>query len=146
MDRKSEDLSLNRAWAWSAWAWNSSGRSRTSWMVIAATMTMTSLSTPSRCASTSMRAMRGSTGMRARSCPIVVSFGRPPSSVSWSAESSCKTINPSRIALGSGGWTKGNFSIAPKRRETICKITLARFVRRISGSVNSGRDSKSSSE
>ena len=30
--------------------------------------------------------------------------------------------------------------------EIICRITAARFVRRISGSVNSGRDSKSSCE
>ena len=35
--------------------------------------------------------------------------------------------------------------MSPSPRLVICRITLARLVRRISGSVNSGRDSKSSS-
>ena len=36
--------------------------------------------------------------------------------------------------------------MSPRRREIICSTTEARLVRRISGSVNSGRASKLSSE
>lgn len=53
---------------------------------------------------------------------------------------------PSRIARESGGSTKGNFSMSPRPSAVICRMTAARLVRRISGSVNSGRDWKSSSE
>ena len=41
---------------------------------------------------------------------------------------------------------KGNFSISPRPAAVICRMTEARFVRRISASVNSGRETKSSSE
>ncbi len=54
------------------------------------------------------------------------------------------------MARESGGSTKGKFSTSFGPRATpmavICRMTAARLVRRISGSVNSGRDSKSSSE
>ena len=50
---------------------------------------------------------------------------------------------PSLIALGSGASRKGNCSISPNRRYFMRNITEARFVRMISGSVNSGLDSKS---
>ena len=40
----------------------------------------------------------------------------------------------------------GNFGTSPRPIAAICKITEARLVRRISGSVYSGRDSKSASE
>ena len=46
----------------------------------------------------------------------------------------------------SGGSTNGNRAISPSRSDVIWRMTEARLVRRISGSVNSGRDSKSSSE
>ncbi|CSI66340.1 Uncharacterised protein [Vibrio cholerae] len=46
----------------------------------------------------------------------------------------------------SGASTKGKASISPSPNAVICKITEAKLVRRISGSVNSGRDKKSSSE
>src|SRR5690606_39884986 len=46
----------------------------------------------------------------------------------------------------SGGSIKSKSSSEPKPRLCICKITDARLVRLISGSVNSGRLRKSSSE
>jgi hypothetical protein len=39
---------------------------------------------------------------------------------------------------------KGNLGTSPRPMAAICKMTEARLVRRISGSVNSGLDSKSS--
>ena len=45
----------------------------------------------------------------------------------------------------SGASTKGNAPMAPRSAAVICRITDARLVRRISGSVNSGRAAKSSS-
>ena len=39
----------------------------------------------------------------------------------------------------------GNAAMSPRRSEVIWRITEARLVRRISGSVNSGRPAKSSS-
>jgi len=44
-----------------------------------------------------------------------------------------------------GGSTKGNRSTSPRPSRAICRITAARWVRRISGSVNGGRLRKSSS-
>ncbi|MNG11122.1 hypothetical protein D3C84_946340 [compost metagenome] len=61
------------------------------------------------------------------------------------AESSCSRLKPSLMALPSGGSINGKSVISPRRRWSICKITAARLVRRISGSVNSGRPIKSSS-
>ena len=45
----------------------------------------------------------------------------------------------------SGGSMNGNAATSPSPRDAICKMTEARLVRRISGSVNSGRPLKSSS-
>ncbi|MNP25048.1 hypothetical protein D3C76_1178400 [compost metagenome] len=61
------------------------------------------------------------------------------------ADSSCSRLKPSLMALPSGGSMNGKASIAPRRRCSICRITAARLVRRISGSVNAGRLLKSSS-
>ncbi len=46
----------------------------------------------------------------------------------------------------SGGSMNGNFGTSPRPIAAICRMTEARLVRRISGSVNSGRAWKSSSE
>ena len=46
----------------------------------------------------------------------------------------------------SGGVRNGNAAMSPSPSEIICRMTAARLVRRISGSVNSGRFSKSSCE
>ena len=46
----------------------------------------------------------------------------------------------------SGSSMNGNAAMSPRPIEVICRMTDARLVRRISGSVNSGRFSKSSSE
>ena len=45
----------------------------------------------------------------------------------------------------SGGSRNGNAATSPRPMLVICRMTDARFVRRISGSVNSGRSAKSSS-
>ncbi len=52
---------------------------------------------------------------------------------------------PSRTLRRSGGSTNGNAATSPSPSALICRMTLARLVRRISGSVNSGRCSKSDS-
>ncbi len=62
------------------------------------------------------------------------------------APSSSSSAMPSRIARGSGFSTNGNASMSPSPSAVICSTTDARLVRRISGSVNWGRASKSSSE
>ena len=50
------------------------------------------------------------------------------------------------MLLESGGCTKGKSSTFPKPNDIICKITEAKLVRNISGSVNTSLDKKSSSE
>ncbi|MNK92926.1 hypothetical protein D3C87_1130680 [compost metagenome] len=100
----------------------------------------TSCKLPSLAASSSMRPMRGSTGNRANWRPSGVS-----SLLRSTAESSCSRLYPSLMALPSGGSMNGNALTSPRRRCSICKMTAARLVRRISGSVNSGRPRKSSS-
>ena len=111
----------------------------------AATSTVTSSRQPRRPASTIMRPSLGSTGSRESRRPVVVTapdFSRAPSSVS--------RRTASLTALESGFWTKGKSSSSAGVRvmpiEDICSSTLASEVRRISGSVNSGREPKSSSE
>ena len=47
---------------------------------------------------------------------------------------------PSRTARWSGASRKGKSSTAPRPRFAICRMTLANEVRRISGSVYSGRE------
>ena len=95
---------------------------------------------PSRAARI-IRPMRGSTGNRASCRPTSVRRF-----CSSTAPISCSVRYPSRICRESGGSMNGKFSISPSPNAFICKITLARFVRRISGSVNCGRERKSSSE
>lgn len=66
------------------------------------------------------------------------------------APSSCSSATPSRTARVSGGSTNGKVTTSSGAlttpTATICRITLASDVRRISGSVNRGRASKSSRE
>ena len=92
------------------------------------------------------------TGSWASCCPTAVSppLLASPGLTALKAPSSRRSVTPSLIARESGGSTNGKFSTSLGPRATpmavICRMTAARLVRRISGSVNSGRDSKSSSE
>jgi len=61
------------------------------------------------------------------------------------APNSRSSRRPSLICAESGGSTNGNLAMSPSFACAICRITEARLVRRISGSVNAGRASKSSS-
>ena len=56
-----------------------------------------------------------------------------------SAPSSSSSRMPSLMLRASGGSTNGNAAMSPRPSAAICRMTDARFVRRISGSVNSGR-------
>ncbi len=135
---KSEASVWNRACASSAaWRW-SAGRSRGSWIDRAAATTITSREHPNASAASTIRPSRGSTGRRARRRPSLVS--RP----SASAPSSSSSSTPSRIERASGGSMNGNAATSPRPSAVICRMTDARLVRRISGSVNSGRAAKSS--
>ncbi len=145
-DRKSLVSSLNRAWFWSAWVCLSEGRSRGSWMDRAAAITMTSRTQLFLSASMTMRASRGSTGSWDSWRPICVRRFFGSFSAGSSAPSSWSSCTPSRMLRWSGGSMKGNFSISPRPAAVIWRMTEARFVRRISASVNSGRASKSASE
>ena len=91
-----------------------------------------------------MRALRGSIGNRASFLPIGVSR-YSPSSPSVRAPSSFSSRYPSRTIDDSGGSMNGKPLTSPNLRSVICKITDARLVRRISGSVNSGRSAWSPS-
>lgn len=144
--RKSLDSSRKRACCWSAWVCLSTGRSRGSWMESAAAITMTSRTQPFLSASRTMRASLGSTGSWASLRPVCVRRLRGSFSSGSNAPSSWRSWTPSRMLRWSGGSMNGNFSISPRPAAVICRITEARFVRRISASVNSGRASKSSSE
>ena len=120
----------------------SSGRSRTSWIESAETITITSLAQPRLLASSNMRPRRGSMGRRASWWPIAVRRG---SCMDFAliAPISVSSATPSAIARRSGGSMKGKSATLPRRSAAICKITLAREVRRISGSVYGSRPSKS---
>ena len=109
-------------------------------------MTSTSRSAPLVSASSTIRARRGSTGSAAILRPAAVSRLRGSVAVSSIARSSSSSRTPSVIWRESGGSTNGNRATSPRPKDVICRMTEARLVRRISGSVNSGRDSKSSSE
>lgn len=137
---------MNRAWLWSACACWSAGRSRGSWIDSAATITSTSRSEPFSEAATSMRASRGSTGSGAIARPTAVSRLRGSTACGSTAWSSSSSRRPSVICRASGGSTNGKRAMSPRPSEVICRMTEARLVRWISGSVNSGRDAKSSSE
>ena len=114
----------------------------------AAAMIMTSRATSRRPPSTTIRASRGSIGSCASARPTSVSRVTP-SCVS-SAPSSTSSATPSRTERVSGGSTNGNRAtssgLAATPTATICRMTEASEVRRISGSVNSVRESKSASE
>ena len=69
-----------------------------------------------------------------------------PSFAGWRAPSSVRSATPSLTWRRSGPSTNGNSSTSPRPSAAICRMTEARLVRRISGSVNSGRERKSSSE
>lgn len=144
--RKSEVSELKRRCRSSA-AWRfSAGRSRGSWMESAAAITITSRTTPSRSASITIRAIRGSTGSWASFRPSGVSRLRWSFSAGSRAPSSCSRLTPSLMLRESGGSRNGKAAMSPSPAAVICRITEARLVRRISGSVNSGRERKSSSE
>ncbi|CPU64913.1 Uncharacterised protein [Mycobacteroides abscessus] len=146
--RKSECGSVKRACAWSACARTSAGRSRGSWIDMTAAMIATSRATPSLEPSQIMRARRGSMGSCARTRPTWVRRVTP-SDVAR-APSSVRSWTPSRTARVSGGSTNGkratSSGVSTTPTEIIWSSTDARLVRRISGSVNSGREKKSSSE
>jgi hypothetical protein len=137
--RKSDSGRANLRWAASAACWLSAGRSLGSWIDSAAAMISTSRAHPWTADSQIIRAIRGSAGSRAIFRPRSVS--RPFSM----AFSSSRSRTPSAMLRGSGGSMNGKSRTSPRRAAAICKITDARFVRWISGSVNSGREAKSSS-
>ncbi len=115
-------------------------------------MMSTSRRAPLTSASSTIRARRGSRGRMAILRPYAVSRLRgslrsePRSAGGSMAWSSSKSLIPSAIWRESGGSRKGKRAMSPSPRDVICRITEARLVRRISGSVNSGRASKSSCE
>ena len=147
---------MKRACMASASARTSAGRSRGSWMVRAAASTIISLAQLRRPPSMIMRARRGSTGNAAMARPMAVRVALLPRPLrgargrSVSAPSSRSRFTPSLMARDAGGCTNGKREMSPGSRTTpiaiICRMTAARLVRRISGSVNSGRELKSSSE
>ena len=99
-----------------------------------------------------MRAKRGSIGMRAMSRPIRVRRGasdpvpeRAEGRPADTAPSSTSSSIAERTSREPGGVRNGNSAMSPKPSASICSTTEASEVRRISGSVNSGRLSKSSS-
>ncbi len=124
-------------------------------MVRPATIAITSREVLWRFDSTTMRAKRGSIGSCASSRPVFVSVtptpDAPPSpdapfATVRVAPSSLSRSRPSLMPRESGGVRKGKAAMSPSPSEIIWRMTAARFVRRISGSVNSGRFWKSSSE
>ena len=92
-----------------------------------------------RPASISMRANRGSIGMREISRPIRVRCGDPSLRDASTAPSSVSRSNAAFTPRESGGVRNGNAVMSPKPSDSICRMTEASEVRRISGSVYSGR-------
>ena len=120
-------------------------------MLSAATITAICSRTLRSWAATSIRARRGSVGILAMSRPVSVSgraveVAEVPSLPGAKAPSSWSSWMPSRTDFLSGGWRKGNSEMSPSPRDAMERMTLDRCVRRISGSVNSGRASKFCSE
>ena len=143
----SEVGSMKRACAASAATARSSGRSRGSRIASAAATMMMSSRQPSSSACTIIRPSRGSTGSRARRLPTSVTrraSGSDPLP-GRSAPTSSRIAIPAATARRSGGSRKGKSAISPRPSVAICRRTLARLVRRISGSVNAGRDPRSDS-
>ena len=118
----------------------STGRSRGSWIDSAAAMTSTSRRT------LLLRLEHHATEPRVEGQPREPASGlgeRSRRLPGWSAPSSRSSATPSEMLRASGGSTNGKPAISPRPSAAICRITDARLVRRISGSVNSGRASKS---
>ena len=114
----------------------------------AATIIITSCNAPCETALSNIFAKRGSTGSWDNWRPAAVNWRFSPALVrtSSNAPNSSNSFIPSWIWRLSGASTNGNASISSKPNAVICKITEAKLVRKISGSVNSGRELKSSSE
>ena len=112
-------------------------------------MTATSAPHPFWAPAMTMRASRGSMGSAAIRLPVSVTVSAPSFPVRR-ALSSSSSSRPSRTARGSGGVRNGKSVtscwVRAKPSVTIWRMTLARLVLRISGSVNSGRFSKSACE
>ncbi len=137
---------MKRRWRSSA-AWRfSDGRSRGSWMESAAAITITSRTQPFLSASSTIRASLGSTGSWASWRPSGVRRLRWSFSAGSRAPSSWSRLTPSLMLRESGGSRNGKAAMSPSPAAVICRMTEARLVRRISASVNSGRERKSSSE
>ena len=131
----SDFASANCACAASAAPRASAGRSRGSWMPRKLAITSISRSTPCTCAATSMRASFTSTGSFAIALPMAVSLR-----LASTAPSSFSCCQPSATARESGGSRNGKSSMLPSPSDSIRRITPASAARRISGSVNSGRE------
>ncbi len=137
---KSECSSANRAWAASAGLLLSTGRSRGSWMDSAATTTSTSRMQPSRPASMHHPAEPRVEGSRASGGPSWVRRVCRRSAVAAErAELLAAGRRRRRRGAGRAGRRTGSASTSPSPSAVICRMTEARLVRRISGSVNSGR-------
>ncbi len=122
-------------------------------------MTSISRTHPFCAASMIIRPIRGSTGSSASFRPTSLSRWRPrrcpfservpailcSGDAVAKAPSSSSNRTPSATLRSSGGSTNGKSAISPRSSAAIRKMTDARLVRRISGSVNSGRAAKSSS-
>ena len=114
-------------------------------MLNAAVITSISRTQPYCLAANTIRANRGSNGKRESCRPISVSLGFSRFLPGSMALSSSSKFKPSLTKRSSGFCTNGKSRISPRRNADICKITAAKFVRSISGSVYSGRCKKSSS-
>ena len=83
--------------------------------------------------------------LRELAAHLSVSRCADPAAWASNAPSSSRSWTPALMLRLSGGSMKGNFAMSPRPAAVICRMTEARLVRRISGSVNSGRERKSSS-
>ena len=138
-ERKSLPGSRNAACARSAAPRPAVDRSRGSCTERAATIARISGRQDSSTEASTTRPSRGSIGIEASDRPTLVS-----SPFRVTAPSSRSVSYPSRTSFADGCSTKGKESGVPSRSDAICRITLARFDRRISGGVNSGRLANSS--
>ena len=134
---KSDSGSLNGACRWSASAAFSRGRSLGSWMERADAMMATSARQPSFWASIIILEILGSRGIRTMVLPC--SVREYPLPFLLMAPNSKRRLNPSPTLFGLGLSTKGKEEISRSLKESIRRITSARFDLRISGDVNSDR-------
>ena len=149
--RKSLVGSAYRLWIRSASSRFSSGRSRGSCRLRNATTTSTAarvFGVVDFAASMTIRPKRTSIGIRASRRPVCVNTTSP--CLRATAFSSVSSLKPSDTAFISGGSMKPksvtSFAVRATPTDSMCSTTAPRDVRRISGSVNSGRVSKSSRE